>query len=84
MERIITYQALLLMSQDEKISKDLRENYNRVLKFLSNFFNCDDVMIEEVNRYGLLRQLENGRVFYSETGPIFYNIKDLMDYKEQF
>ena len=77
MEKIITYQALLLMSQDETISIELRENYERVLKFLSNFFVNKEVMIEEVNGYGLLRQLDNGRVFYSETSPIVLNINDV-------
>lgn len=79
MERIITYQALVLMSQNDTNSEELRQNYMRVLKFLDDFFVNKEVMIEEVNNCGLLRQLENGRVFYSETSPIALNVNDVED-----
>ena len=77
MERVITYQALLLMSQDETITIELRENYERVLKFLDDFFVNKEVMIEEINKCGLLRQLENGRVLYNETSPIVLNTNEI-------
>ena len=34
-------------------------------------------MIEEVNRSGLVRQLENGGVLYSETSPVVLVVNDV-------
>ncbi len=73
----IKYEKLTQMANDQSISQNLRDNYYRVLNFLDSYYSNKDAMIKEVNKYGLIHLMDNGRVFYSETSPIVYNLKDL-------